>query len=283
MKNSFKLSLIKSSLLSIFIAIFLSSCYNYKPGYINSPKFEGKGDIYLDVNVGSQFGANLSYSPLNNWGVLVNAGSAGESTKKAGDEVYVNQNEEFVESFKYNNHFYEFATGVYTKIKEDFFIDLYIGYGRGVSGATRFTFDSFIEDQDLVSFQNDFENIFLQTSFKVIASKHFYVSLNGRMNLLRFHNFKYIYEDPSRDSIFHSNQALPPQEKINNFFRYNNWIAYQLGVSMKLDIKHVIFTAQFQLGFEEYNPSKAPHYFNVKPFSVYLGVSIPVGRLIKGN
>lgn len=262
------------------LILIFSSCSTYKPGYINSTTFEKKDDIFVNLSAGSQLGANVSYSPLNNWGVLLNGSTGLWNEVRSKTSTFVNHNKEFTNRFRFQNYFYELSTGVYTPIGEVFYIDFYAGYGRGASGTGlwRFRPDDARFGQELVAFKANYSNVFLQSSLKFILDEGLSFNLSGRMNVLNYKRFRYIYESPpTNDNSNLDNWPLPPQNEINNYFDFNQQTAYQLGIGLEADANHFVINAQLQLGINA-NDFDDNSYFSVRPLSVFLGIAMPIHR-----
>lgn len=263
----------------LLVILSLSACHNYKPTYLNSPSFEQRNDLFIDFNVGSQLGGNLSYSPLKNWGVVFNAGTSFKTNVGSDSSYYVNQDNAFVSSFSYQNYTYEVASGIYGNLSENVFYDLYLGYGKGESGASQFNFDIFNFDQNLVAYNNSFENVFLQGDLKFQVVEDLKLMFSGRVNRLNFQDLEFIYEEPT--AAFGQNGALPPQSEIDRFFYNNQRTAYQLVIGIEGDAEYFIVNAQVQFGITDNDYSEEPNYFSVRPFSFFLGVSLPLRELFK--
>src|SRR5690554_929505 len=262
------------------LALILSSCSSYKPGYINSPTFEKKNDLFVNLSAGSQLGANVSYSPLNNWGILLNGSTGLWNEVRSESSAFVNQDKEFTDKFRFQNYFYELATGVYTPIGEAFYIDFYAGYGMGASGKGlwRFRPDDAWFGQELVAFKADYSNVFLQSTLKLILADDLRFNLSGRMNILNYKDFNYIYESPADNNPNRDNWPLPSQNEINSYFDFNQQTAYQVGLGLEGDAKYFVINAQLQFGIEAYDISNDDSYFSVRPFSVFLGIAMPIHR-----
>lgn len=262
------------------LILILSSCSTYKPGYINSPTFKEKDDLFVNLSAGSQLGANVSYSPLNNWGILLNGSTGLWNEVRSESSTFVNQDKEFTDKFRFQNYFYELATGVYTPIGEAFYIDFYAGYGMGASGKGlwRFRPDDPWFGQELVAFKADYSNVFLQSTLKFILADDLRFNLSGRMNILNYKDFNYIYESPSDNNPNRANWPLPPQNEINSYFDFNQQTAYQVGLGIEGDAKYFVINAQLQFGIEAYDISNDDSYFSVRPFSVFLGIAMPIHR-----
>lgn len=261
--------------------LFLSSCYSYKPPYINSPIFKEKGHVDLNINLGSGAGANLAYSPVEHFGLLAeySARPKIESEVTGGD--YYNQDGKEVRGFIYADHFYALAAGTFWKYGENLYQDFYIGYGQGrgsyISG-TNLDFD-FNGSFNLDAFESNYNNLYFQSSLKVLNMGDFSLSFDSRVNWLRFQSFDYTYTY----SVFmqHSSQLSPENvEELDSFFSRRNRLATQLGITLGAKMKYFDVFSQFQLGMAE---REVVDFFQIRPISLYFGISLNLNQFVKSN
>lgn len=274
------------------LPLFFSSCYNYKPSSINSPKFEERGELHADVNIGTGFNSSLYYNPLKNialsfahyntWDVTEENSSNGVFGNQEVDS-FVNQNKEIVESFKYKNYYNQFAVGSYWSYSPKLYQDLYLGYAKGegaVNVITHLLFDLRLSPE-MMAFQNDFENVFIQSSFKYRIFDDLNISFDSRVNFIEYSNFKYVFETQEQSHPHQDPIKLPEQSEINTFFAGNKQTVYQFGLSLEKSCDKYAFFGQFQLAFskEDGKNNFEGNFFDVRPLSFFFGVSIPIHQL----
>lgn len=254
-----------------FIAVIcLTSCYSYKPGYINSPKFEESKELNLGGSIGSNFGANASYNPIDRLALMAEF-SSGLNVGGDFDSSYLNQDRLAVTEYQYQDYAYGLAVGTYWKYNENLYHDLYLGYGRGKGSA--YTQLNLVYPEvafELVALEGSYSNFFLQSSFTASVSNEVDLSLNSRINILNFHSFNYIFDEETTKTN--------SQNRINSFFQDRNQIAAQLGLTVTFKLNHFTIFTQFQLGVTEEDGNQ-PDYFEVRPINFYVGFSIPLNQL----
>ena len=233
--------------ISFSFLLMLSSCSNFKPAYINNPKFEKRGQLNADVNVGSSFGGNLSYSPIKHWAIMANYSTYYNNSNPEDDkDTLIDQNGQFTQQYSYRNYFYEAATGFYWNYNENIYQDFYVGYGEGVAG-NKVTYTIFYENFNagIVAFQNDFQNVFLQSSLRIKVNKLLDIGIHGRVNFLTYSNFKFVYlKNNTTNNLVH---RYPIEDVEGIYFIDRSRVAYQFGISVVVKLEHFSIYQQFQL------------------------------------
>lgn len=79
--------------LPLIAVICLTSCYSYKPGYMNSPKFEKSKEVNIGGSIGSNFGAHLSHNPIDRLALMAEVSSGLGIEGETEGTAYLNQNE----------------------------------------------------------------------------------------------------------------------------------------------------------------------------------------------
>lgn len=251
----------------LILASLLTSCYSYKPGYMNSPKFEKSKEVNIGGSIGSNFGAHISHNPIDRLALMAEVSSGLGIEGETEGTAYLNQNEQTVSKFGYRDIAYGFAAGTYWKYNEKLYHDFYLGYGSGRGSAlTEFNFVFYPETVfDLVALEGTYSNVFAQSSFKFITGDVVDLSLNTRLNFLKYNSFKYVYYDDPNAT----------KEQIESFFDEKNRIAAQFGLTATFNLEHFNVFTQFQLAASD---SDRYDYFAVRPFSMYLGFSLPLDQ-----
>lgn len=270
-----------SYIIVFFGLVSLSSCYSYKPSYINSPIFQEEGQVDLNVNLGSGVGANIAYSPVEHFGLLAEYSARPVIESELTGGSYFNQDGNEVRGFIYADNFYALAAGTFWKYGENLYQDFYIGYGQGngsyLSG-TNLDFN-FNGSFNLDAFESEYENIYFQSSLKVLNMGDFSLSLDSRVNWLRFQSFDYTYTY----AVFsqHSNQLSQENiEELDEFFSNRNRLASQLGITLGAKMKYFDIFSQFQLGVAE---REVVDFFQIRPVSLYFGISLNLNQFAEGN
>ncbi|GEM_PF-2864393 len=265
--------------LSVVVAcsLFLSSCYSYKPGYINSHQFKKKGEVNLGTNFGNNIGAFASYNPIDRLAILADVStslsvSSGDNPIERNtiyDRIYYNQDGLVDSTYSYRDYSIGGAVGSYWSYNNKVYHDFYLGFASGSASAIDFPlnfFYPFEEDETRVeAFQAGFNNFYAQSSIKFDLSSAVSLSLDAKMNFLTFNAIEYISSVPKGKQI--------EEESIEDYFSPDQRIATQLGTTLNFEIDDVRGFAQFQLGVSD---GFQNDFFSVRPLSLFVGFSIPL-------
>jgi hypothetical protein len=218
------------------VLLFMQSCnpYKYFPPPVNSPTFEGAGEVHVSGNAGlTGYSGKAGISITDNFAItgMYHHGRIGE-----------NFNEE---NSIYRSYEGEVAFGLYNFTEKPKFTAIYLGFGTG-SNFDRWKYSDSVRNFEYKRFYGDFYRPFIQVSTGKIndgaALAFFGSDLAGKVRSSHIFSFKLNYRgyDNNLDSLKNPTPAKFNAE--NTFFEpYYNYtigsknIRFELGVGMPLN------------------------------------------------
>lgn len=168
----------------LLFVVTLSSCNFYKPGLVNTPLLENKLDGNIGVSLGRTFGAQASFSPIENIGIMASYSNAMPVSETR--DIDSDGEGEIVNTF--SNQQYEFGLGYYKRFTEEYYFEIYGGYGKGEAGiAENFLHSS--DESNERAFEALHEGWFLQSSFAFKPEKNISLVFSGKLAHNTFYDF----------------------------------------------------------------------------------------------
>tara|TARA_R110002049_G_scaffold26035_1_gene91109 strand:+ start:4711 stop:5505 length:795 start_codon:yes stop_codon:yes gene_type:complete len=224
---------------SLLVSAAFASCNLYKPGKVYTPLLESQHDGNVSVSFGRTFGAQASYSPLKNIGVLLNYTNSlpvyeYQTIDNEPDEVLINT---------YRNQQLEFGLGYYEKLTDQYYFEIYAGYGKGESGVVEDLYLIRSYEEDNVSFEAIHEYWFIQPTFSVKFKKSFSFSLSAKLSNTTFYNFNssQFFEPPP--NFFVNSTILSIQPCMSLDFG-NDWLRGTIQTGLFLADQSRFYTAR---------------------------------------
>ncbi len=243
--------------LSIYLVcvLALSSCNLYKPGLINTPLLENKLDGNIGVSLGRTFGAQISFSPVENIGIMASYSNAMPVNEMR--DIDNNGEEEIVNT--YSNQQYEYGLGYYKRFTEEFYFEIYGGYGKGEAGVAENVLYSSNESNER-AFEALHEGWFLQSSFAFKPEKNISLVFSGKLAHNTFYDFN----------------VSPFFEHSPTYFASPRILSFQPTMSFVFEESY--FKGFFQAGFFM---SDGAQFYNARWLNASFGIALNINKLTK--
>jgi hypothetical protein len=149
---------------------------------VHSPQITEKNEFNLGGHISSSvLEAHTSYSPINNWALIL-------STSVTGNSITVLNN-------------IDGAIGYYNKINEHLFYETYLGYGHGNTYKENcFYFKG--GDKSYIVKSAEYHKFFGQAALIITEKKFVTASIGTRFNYVDFYNMKSRYEYTLPDKLY---------------------------------------------------------------------------------
>ncbi len=239
----------------LFVLSILSSCNFYKPGLINTPLLENKLDGNIGVSLGRTFGAQASFSPIESVGIMASYTNAMPVNEMR--DVDNNGEEEIVNTF--SNQQYEFGLGYYKRITEEFYFEIYGGYGKGEAGIAENTLYSLDETSER-AFEALHEGWFLQSSFAFKPENNISLVFSGKLAHNTFYDFN----------------VSPFFEHSPTYFASPRILSFQPTMSFVFEESY--FKGFFQAGFFLHDGAQ---FYNARWINASFGIALNLNKLTK--
>ena len=237
--------------------IFLSSCNLYNPAYINTPVYEGTGNVNIGANLGSTQSFNVSTNPVEHLSIIGNVSTAGTISNEESDVVVnYNPNVQQSPSYNYRDLQAEGAVGYYYKMSNDIQHDFHLGYGFGTSADLEGDF----------AYEAKFNNYFIQSSLAIPLDEKTTGVLISKFNFLDFYGYDV--------TLLSTPFGTEPSVIINE----RNFLLNQFGVGFISNVGPLDLNLQ---GIWNLTLDRNINEEEFPVLSVFLGINMNIEKIVK--
>lgn len=249
--------------LTLLFSLFLVTCTPpmYIPNALNVPVLEEKGDAEIAYNLGTG-GHNIqaNYAWSNNFGVMVNGSYLKSKT------VYLNFDEQI------NHKFIESGIG-YQKHVNDFYYNIYGGYGKGEAHVRGDFFGLLLHPFPHTEAFAQYSKVFIQPSVFMGGSKiedilKPYLSL--RMSYINIDQFDFFVDEPSLSQ----DELKKYQDFIN---RSHSNLFFEPSATLKIGTDNIMMMLQIGYSFGALADVKT--IFRHRDTNIYVGLNVKLSTI----